>query len=381
MSRYESVAYELERRRRQEIAESHVRTITMGFYERYLKRYEEMKKRGLNKVLPNEMQQLKQQLDLIDSLLDSDPFMARDESMEVGRNISSLWALGEVAVKEYQLKEERQRERLKREKENNKSQSIALYYEMLENIKDPIVRDFAVDELETLKGRLLNSNGVTNAQIDKLKKELQAQVEQIIGVATKKADAWKKEHMKTQQIVAQKEEIKEVEEALAAEKLGNDKKVNAILEEIESLKDNLKQGAMVEDTFKEKITQINKQIDKEGINESIRKEAVKAIMRSLKTQGFNVGAPQLVGDNVRILAKKVSGKRAECIIDKSGKMSYKFNDYEGMTCLKDIEKFNMDLDEVYGIKLSDKRVLWENPNRISKDAKPMDTGSERRRGR
>lgn len=39
-----------------------------------------------------------------------------------------------------------------------------------------------------------------------------------------------------------------------------------------------------------------------------------------------------------------------------------------MTCLKDIEKFNVDLEQVYSVKLSDERVLWQNPDRLSMDA-------------
>lgn len=35
----------------------------------------------------------------------------------------------------------------------------------------------------------------------------------------------------------------------------------------------------------------------------------------------------------------------------------KFDNYEGMTCLKDIEKFNVDLEQIYSVKLSDELSL------------------------
>lgn len=55
-------------------------------------------------------------------------------------------------------------------------------------------------------------------------------------------------------------------------------------------------------------------------------------------------------------------------MDLCGKIAYKFDNYQGMTCLKDIEKFNVELEQVYSVKLSDERVLWENPDRLSMDA-------------
>ena len=36
--------------------------------------------------------------------------------------------------------------------------------------------------------------------------------------------------------------------------------------------------------------------------------------------------------------------------------------------MKDIEKFNVDLERVYSLKLSEERVLWSNPDRLAKDA-------------
>jgi len=65
--------------------------------------------------------------------------------------------------------------------------------------------------------------------------------------------------------------------------------------------------------------------------------------------------------------KVIDGKKdyenfvAYKIID-YGKMEYKFDNYEGMTCLKDIERFNVDLEKIYSIKLSNERIKWQNPD-------------------
>ena len=36
--------------------------------------------------------------------------------------------------------------------------------------------------------------------------------------------------------------------------------------------------------------------------------------------------------------------------------------------MNDIEKFNVELDRVYSVKLSDERVIWKNPDKISRDS-------------
>ena len=108
------------------------------------------------------------------------------------------------------------------------------------------------------------------------------------------------------------------------------------------------------------------------ISEETRRETVKAIIKQLRTQEFTVEKPQVVQTDdknyVKIVAKQPSGKRAICNVDLHGKIAYKFDNYEGMTCLKEIEKFNIDLQQVYSVKLSDERILWSNPDKLDKDA-------------
>ena len=76
-----------------------------------------------------------------------------------------------------------------------------------------------------------------------------------------------------------------------------------------------------------------------------------------------------------------SGNRAVCRFDNHGKVRYKFDQYEGMSCLKDIQTVQTELERVYSVKLSDERVLWENPNRITKDADQIPGGGTMARGK
>ena len=144
----------------------------------------------------------------------------------------------------------------------------------------------------------------------------------------------------------------------------------------------LQAGTVDAEVVEKQVVEIENKIDDTLISEETRRETVIAIVKQLLTQEFTVEKPQLVqtdGKNyVKIVAKQPSGKRAVCNVDLHGKIAYKFDNYEGMTCLKDIEKFNVDLEQVYSVKLSDERVLWQNPDRLSMDANSLPNNEGRK---
>ena len=168
---------------------------------------------------------------------------------------------------------------------------------------------------------------------------------------------------------------------LQAAKIRNIEKRDKLLKQIETAKESLNNSSdNIENVVKD-VEIIDKETDDIRITEEVRKEVVKSIIKSLKGSEFEVSAPELIKDDnggiVRIIAKKPSGKRAVCKVGLNGKLEYIFDNYEGLTCVKDIDKFNKDLEEIYSIKLSDKKVLWENPDKISKGAIDIDKHNER----
>lgn len=171
-------------------------------------------------------------------------------------------------------------------------------------------------------------------------------------------------------------------ERLKSEKIENQEKTQEFLNKISKLKAGLEIGAVDADTVEKQVVSLESEVDELLISEETRRETVMAIIKQLKKQEFTVEKPQLVqtdGKNfVKIVAKQPSGKRAVCNVDLHGKIAYKFDNYAGMTCLKDIEKFNVDLEKVYSVKLSDERVLWQNPDRLSMDANRLPTNEGRK---
>lgn len=104
------------------------------------------------------------------------------------------------------------------------------------------------------------------------------------------------------------------------------------------------------------------------IDESLRQSAVKSIIKSITDKGFIVDRKNIrkKGDVVTIIAVKPGNQKAEFSIDLSGKFSYRFDGYEGKACEKDISAMEEDLENIYGINITEKKTIWENPDKLTK---------------
>ncbi len=115
------------------------------------------------------------------------------------------------------------------------------------------------------------------------------------------------------------------------------------------------------------VETIRNKATSEIIGESVRKETLKVIMKTVETRGFIVDKKNIKIDRekneVRFVAQKVSGERADFRIYLDGKFIYKFDNYEGQACQKDIEPFMKDLADIYDIKVVKQVDNWSNPDK------------------
>lgn len=115
------------------------------------------------------------------------------------------------------------------------------------------------------------------------------------------------------------------------------------------------------------VEAIRNKATSEIIGESVRKETLKVIMKTVETRGFIVDKKNIKIDRekneVRFVAQKVSGERADFRIYLDGKFIYKFDNYEGQACQKDIEPFMKDLADIYDIKVVKQVDNWSNPDK------------------
>lgn len=359
---------EYEARRRAN--EDRIRNNTEQFYQRYLQQYEDMRSQNYETYMPEEMERLRSDLSQIRSLLYSDPGTARDVSFQVGDYIRSMFREGHAAEREYRRREieaEQQRQEAERAERLHKQGEINdAYYELIAGIQDQAVINFASKELSDLRQQAIA--GAQTMTVANLRKR----AEQIIEKARKKAEEWDSNITKKEEQQVAYERLHIMQEQLEQQKIEDQEKAHALLAQITALQESLQSDSKPQPELEQELKKLETDMDDTLISEDVRREAVKSVFLSLKKQGFQVQPPQLIKDQnqnyVRIIAKKPSGKRVQCRLDLYGKLIYRFDEYEGMTCLKDIEQFNVELEKVYSIKLSDERVIWENPDRLSKDS-------------
>lgn len=373
MSSSYEYSYQLEAERRRQIYLNRIAMTTEEFYRRYEQKYKEMLSRGLAAYIPSEMSRLESDLARIRELLVSDPENARDISFEVGSYIRTMSSLATEAREEFDRSERMRVAALRAEREQQQSELMNEYFKVLQTIKNPIVVNYSIPEMQQLRKDIESGKLSSSTEFKKISAS-------IIFEAEKKASEWKEKTVKKHQKKDVAQAINEAESRLKSEKIENQEKTQEFLNKINKLRLALESGTIDSNTVEKKVVELENEVDETLISEETRREIVISIIKQLKKQEFTVEKPQLVqtdGKNyVKIVAKQPSGKRAICNVDLCGKIAYKFDNYAGMTCLKDIEKFNVDLEKVYSIKLSDERVLWENPDKLSMDANtlPNDEG-------
>lgn len=121
---------------------------------------------------------------------------------------------------------------------------------------------------------------------------------------------------------------------------------------------------------KEKLVQMQKEATTEIIDEKVRQQSLKVIMKAIADRGFIVDRKNIKIDRetneVHMVAMKASGERADFKIYMDGKFIYDFHHgYQGQACQKDIEPFMKDLEDVYGIHVTKAQEMWSNPDKIS----------------
>lgn len=375
MSSSYEYSYALEAARRRQIYLNRIAATTEQFYYRYSQQYIEMKNRGLAAYIPSEMSRLESDLSRVRSLLSSDPEEARDLSYEVGSYIRSMTSLASGAREQFERAERMRVEALREKREQQQSALMNEYFEILQTITNPIVANYSISEMLQIRSDI--ESGRMTSVI-----ELRKKSSDIISSAEGRAAEWKKDAFKKNRLKDAAQAISEAEERLRSERIENQEKTQEFLDRISKLKAGIETGAIDAENAEKQVIELENEVDETLISEETRRETVTAIVKQLQKQEFTVEKPQLIktdGKNyVKIVAKQPSGKRAVCNVDLRGKIAYKFDNYEGMTCLKDIEKFNVDLEQIYSVKLSDERVLWQNPDRLSMDATSLPNNEGRK---
>ena len=274
-------------------------------------------------------------------------------------------SLANGAREQFDRAERMRVEALRKEREYQQNKLMQEYFEILQTINNPIVANFSISEMKQIRNDI-ESGKLTDSS------ELRRRSTSVISEAEQKSDEWKVDTVKQNRQENARQAISEAEARLKAEQIEDKEKTQEFLDRISKLRAGIESGTIDADVVEKQVIELSNEVDETLITEDTRRELVIYIVKQLQSQEFTVEKPQLIhtdGKNyVKVVAKRPSGKYAVCNVDLHGKIAYKFDNYEGMTCLKDIEKFNVDLKRIYSVNLSDERVLWQNPDKLSMDA-------------
>lgn len=378
MSSERVYSYELKRQRRQAIFNERVRNTTTGFYERYLEMYEEFMNKDFDKFIPDEMNRLKNDLDTIERDLAENPAAARDVSFAVQEYIYTMRSIGNEARNRFAAEEHARnlraeaearirREKAAKEKSERDAALEKVFFSKIASISNPAVQNFIASDLEEIQKDLSAGKFATVESLENSFSEALKSAEQ-------KLAEWKTEAAKRNETAASKAKIEAEKQRIAAEHI-EEKKKTVIIRKLDDILLRSEKGTASSEEIGKELSEIQNETIETAISEDVRRETVKSIIKMLRAQSFTVDINndvhliQKKDENfVRIIATMPSGKRAVCNLTDKGKIIYKFDHYEGMTCLKDIQRFNVDLEKIYSVKLSDERILWSNPDEIGKDA-------------
>jgi len=342
--------------------------------QQYTEQFSDLVGEGLEQYLPNEFTEFRNRLTRVDTLLaNSQVEEARDLSVQLGSEIHSLATIGRSAKREFELKEQQRQAEIAEMQRRADSEIQQYVQNAIIQITDPIVNDFAYMWLKELREKYVGKS-VCPQDVPKVKDEITQQIESIKQEAEKKAAAWKERKDKETRKESQTAFIEQVKQNIEADKKDNPDAVQAAVNALEVLKAKASENTLSMESLQEQLTEETDKADGEIADETVRREVVKSIYKSLKQTGFIVDEPTLEGEAVIIRSKKPAGNQAAFTIQLDGNLTFKFDNYEGQKCKKDIDEVTQLLNDIYGVKLSDKKVFWENPDRLQKGSKEFPSG-------
>jgi hypothetical protein len=377
MSRSVNYSWQIERSARHQAYLARIQRNASRFHQRYQSLLNELVSEGLEQFLPKEFSNVRDNLVRLASLIETNPEAAKTLSFAIGSEISALPANARSVRKEFFSKQkiqEKEKVTLQQQSNNVLSQH---FNSLLSQINDPVEQDFALEEINQLR-RQSETDRVAPDHLKSYIEQINSKFASIRSSAKQAAEIWKQKKAKENSKESTNTLIEIHRKQAKSDDSCNPQMLASFLDQLEKLKTSSYSPESVE----KNIAEATNSTDEKITDENCRKMVVRAILESLQKASFIVNSPKRVvsdKDEVVIYAKKPAGAQAMFKVAIDGSMIYKFDHYEGVQCKEDIKKVLPLLQEIYGVNLTDERVLWENPERISKSAKPTDNNTRGKR--
>lgn len=371
MSAIHERRYRLQRER--EIAQARVRETTLQYVQRYEQVLKDLAAQDLQQYVQQDVQSIQAQLVTLHSTLRSDAFLARDLSLQIGQKVHALPRVARqirnMAIETERLESierEHQVQELRRKEHEHLEQAWQQAWSLW---TDKWARNLALKELTALRQQIFVANSSFTAQ----------QVQQAMASIQHTAE----QHMLQKRQLAQQEAEKLAAESMTQQLVQDIQNADLPFATSEHLLQQARSALQQPSNLSQQFKDLAQQADQAMVDEQVRREMVKAVFQSLKQAGFSVLAPKRMKDEqedvVVIQAKRPSGNQARFKIELDGKVRYEFDNYKGQACKEDMQQVLPHLADVYGVNLSDERVIWENPDDEYADMKPISPNHTRHR--
>lgn len=373
MSKLANSRWELGAQMKRQAYLDRVRENAANFRNRYETKLGDLVSQGLEKYMPREFAEVRRNLNRLDKLISSDPESARDLSFQIGQELSRLPAMARAARNEFEERERQRRKELEEMRKKAATELSRFIHDAISDIKDPVEMDFAFDDIRAIE-LAYQGRKIEPGELEGLKTSILRRVSEIRKSAQTKAETWKRERVKLTAKEASTALVGIYQEQANTEVAWNPKGFQDMLSDLEEIK-LLADRAIDPEEIRKRVEDVARKADKSVAEENCRRIVVRSIMDSLEKSGFVVSKPKRSAgeiDEVVILARKPAGAEASFKVNADGGLIYKFDHYEGMKCKDDIDTVFHLLKDVYGVNLSQERILWQNPDRISRSARPLE---------
>lgn len=245
----------------------------------------------------------------------------------------------------------------------------SLPQKMANIISDSVEMDAVYEQYRSMQNKYRQMASSKEVNISQLSAQFEVEISELKREAENLAQQWRKNFQEKNQTEIAVEQVRmnrEIVESTLTEATSPD--LLKLIESLNALENDIVSGRVDAQQSGESISDIRTKTEKTIVNEELRKETISALVETIRAKGFVVNPPQLKNGVVELSAKRPNGQQCRFDIRLDGGFHYCFDQYEGSACKKDINEVKETLEKVYGIFLSDERVIWENPDRIDKNS-------------
>lgn len=383
--------WQIEREQRRQLHLARIRDTTREFASRNSERIDSIIQQKLDVYIAEDIAKCQALLREVERFLASDPERARDANIQLSALLKPLFSQARANRRTDQIanrEAEKQAreiaktdnlEKLQREKdqkilqvaelENSRRELFELVRNFINELPSIETRDFAHDSLEAIRTELQLVE-IESSCLAVEKAKLLERLRQVKIEAISKAEEWKAQNDET-------ETLQRVTLDLADSKTTyTNLKDSIAVQAINTLQQKFESRVIDTDEVETELSQIRAASDARSENEAERRHLVNALCESLRGAGFSVEPPRFdsKGSNdVIIRAKRPTGVEAAFKVQLDGGLIYKFDRYQGQSCLNDAKAVLPKLESIYNIDLTSENVSWRNPDFTATSARQLPT--------